>query len=119
MNKYNYGRVGAPPGLTVHWLNMELLGEFTKVYRLSYNRRFHHYRYVRYRKKSVVDEFIIIRTSKRCYRVMYYNDDYKYFQYFSSRNYSDCAKRIKEIYRIFKRLEISAENKKTNKGSSR
>lgn len=30
------GRVGAPPGLFVHWLNLELFGEFTRAYKLSY-----------------------------------------------------------------------------------
>lgn len=37
------GRVGAPPGLTVHWLLDALHGEFTVVYKTVYNRKFHHY----------------------------------------------------------------------------
>lgn len=115
MTKKTYGRVGAPPGLTVHWLHLELPCEFKKVFRLSFNQRFHHYRYARYRKRSIVDEFIVIRTSKRCYRVMYFNEDYKHFQYFSAGNYRECAEKMTEIFNVFRRLEIQKENKKVLK----
>lgn len=99
--------VGAPPGLTVHWLNLELVGEFTKAYRLDYNKRFHHYRYSRYRKRTLIDEFLIVRTSKKCYRVIYYNNDYKFFKYFSARNFKACAEKIRNIYKTFKDMEDS------------
>lgn len=105
------GMVGAPPGLTVHWLAYELTGEFTKAYRLSFNRKFHHYHYARYRKRTLIDEFIVIRTSLRCYRVMYYNNDFKHFQYFSAENYKDCAAKMISIYLIFKGVE-KAKNPK-------
>lgn len=36
-------RVGAPPGLTVHWLAEELTGAFSLEYKLSYNRKHHNY----------------------------------------------------------------------------
>lgn len=111
VSKRKLRRVGAPPGLTVHWLHSELAGEFTKAYHLDYNNKYHHYRYTRYRRRTLIDEFIIIRTSKRCYRVMYYNHDYKHFQYFHAENYRDCADKIREIYGIFKALEEAAERK--------
>lgn len=101
--------VGAPPGLTVHWLVDELTGEFTRNYKLSYNRKYHHYRFARYRKRTLIDEFIVIRTSKRCYRVSYFNEDFKHFQYFSAENYKDCARQMKEIFYVFFRLEKSRE----------
>lgn len=101
----SYQRAGAPPGGRVHWLNEHLRGEFTKAYRLSYNYKFHHYRYTRYRKRTLIDEFIIIRTSKKCYRVMYYNNDFKFFKYFSARNYRTCAEKILNIYKTFKAME--------------
>lgn len=98
-------RVGAPPGLTVHWLHLELAGEFTKAYRLSYNTRFHHYRYARYFKRTLIDEFIVVRTSKKCYRVTYFNNDYKFFKYFSAKNYRECAEKMKNTYKTFKEME--------------
>ncbi len=110
-------RVGAPPGLTVHWLHMELAGDFTKAYKLSFNRLHHNYRYARYRLRTLIDEFIVIRTSKRCYRVMYFNEDFKHFQYFSCENYRDCAMKMIEIFSVFNSLEprLSEKNKKTPK----
>ena len=116
-------RVGAPPGNTVHWITFELYARgngFTKDYRLSYNDAFHNYRYTRYRARTLIDEFIVIRTSKRCFRVMYYNADYDHFIYFSAENYRDCAARMISIYHIFKSLEENEKKKKTplNKESS-
>lgn len=113
-NKPRAHRVGAPPGLTVHWLLFELAedGVFTRCYKLSYNKSFHHYHFTRYRKRTLIDEFIVIRTSKRCYRVSYFNEDFKHFQYFSAENYRECAKKMIEIFKVFKRLEDSEERKK-------
>lgn len=107
-------RVGAPPGLTVHWLIFGLAedGEFTRHYKLQLNDKYHHYRFARYRKRTLIDEFIVIRTSKRCYRVSYFNADYMHFQFFSSENYRDCAAKMIEIFKVFKRLEDSEEFKK-------
>ena len=110
MKKHNRPRVGAPAGLTVHWLLWELVGEFTKAYRLSYNRKFHHYRFYRLRKRTLIDEFLIVRTSKRCYRVIYFNEDYKHFQYFSAKNYRECADRMRAIFKAIQLAELAAEN---------
>lgn len=104
-------RVGSPAGYYVHWLDSALYGEFRKVYRCDYNYRYHNYRYARYRKRTVIDEFLVVRTSKRCYRVIYFNSDYNYFQYFSAKNYSECAEKMKAIYYIFKRLEAAEEKR--------
>lgn len=98
-------RVGAPSALTVHWLYYELSGDFTKAYRLSFNRKHHNYRFARYRKRTLIDEFLVVRTSKRCYRVMYFNEDFMHFQYFSAENYRDCAVKMIDIFEIFKTLE--------------
>lgn len=99
------GRIGAPPGGRVHWLSDELAGEFGKAYRRTYNYRNHHYRFYRMRKRTLIDEFLVVRTSKRCYRVIYFNQDFKFFLYFSSKNYIECANKMREIFSIFKRLE--------------
>ncbi len=109
--KHNYRKVGAPPGLTVHWLADELSGEFSINYRLSFNRKYHNYHYARYRKRTLIDEFIVIRTSKRCYRVSYFNADFKHFQYFSAENYRDCAAQMIAIFKVFQQLERAQEAK--------
>ena len=106
MKQKQYYR-GAPPGGRVHWLSDELAGEFGKAYHREYNYRLHNYRFSRYDKKTLIDEFLVVRTSKRCYRVIYYNAKFKFFQYFSASNYKKCADHMREIYRIFKRLEVS------------
>ncbi len=103
--------VGAPLGLTVHWLADELRGEFSINYRLSYNKKYHNYHYARYRKRMLIDEFIVVRTSKRCYRVIYFNNDYKHFQYFSAENYRDCAVQMIAIFKVFQQLEQSQKTK--------
>ena len=104
-------KVGAPPGGRVHWLSDYLCGEFGKVYKRSYNYKYHNYRFVRYRKRTMVDEFLIVRTSKKCYRVIYYNDDFKFFLYFSARNYKACADKMIATYNIFKKFK-SPKNEK-------
>lgn len=115
----NGRRPGAPPGLTVHWLAMELGGEFTKSYRLSYNHSFHNYHYCRYRNRTLIDEFIVIRTSKRCYRVMYFNEDFKHFQYFSVKSYRECAAKMIEIYSIFNRIEAVRKQRSLKKSEKK
>ena len=118
MKTYNRPRVGAPPGLTVHWLISALAGEFTKSYKLSYNRKYHHYRFYRFRKRTLIDEFLVVRTSKRCYRVMYFNEDFKHFLYFSAKNYRECAERMRGIYNAIKLAEV-AEKRHNKKAPAR
>lgn len=101
--------VGAPKGMKVHWLMDELNGEFAKAYKLNYNKNNHNYRYARYRMRTLVDEFIVIRTSKKCYRVMYFNADYNHFIYFTEERYKECAHRMYEIYVLFRDLEVKRE----------
>lgn len=113
--KYIRPRVGAPPGLTVHWLISELAGDFTRAYRLSYNIKNHNYHFSRFNKRTMIDEFNIIRTSKRCYRVMYFNEEFKHFQYFSASNYRECAARMISIFNVFKQIEKTEKPKKTKK----
>lgn len=98
-------RVGAPRGLRVHWLHYELSADFTLHYHLNFTRKFHNYRYARFRKRTLIDEFIVIRSSKKCYRVMYFNNDFKFFKYFSARNYRTCAEKMENIFKTFKAME--------------
>lgn len=100
-------RVGAPEGGRVHWLLWALRGEFMKTYTCDFNYMFHNYRFVRYKEyrlSKVIDEFIVIRTSKKCWRVMYYNHEKQIFKYLSADTYRECASRILEIYTQNKNL---------------
>lgn len=108
-------RVGAPPGLTVHWLISALAGDFTRAYKLSNNIKHHNYKFARYNKRTLIDEFIVIRTSKRCYRVMYFNENFQHFQYFSASNYRECADKMISIYNVFKQIEKKEKATKTKK----
>lgn len=110
--------VGAPKGLYVYWLDMELCGEFSKAYKCSCcsKTKQHNYRYAREYRNKLIDEFLVVRTSKRCYRVIYYNVEFNFLTYFSESNYVDCANHMKLIYECFKRIESNKENKgSTNK----
>lgn len=99
--------IGSPCGYYVHWLAEALRGEFLKAYHCSCDRN--NYRFSRYRKRTLIDEFLIVRTSRKCYRVIYFNHDFNHYQYFSCRSYKDCAERMKSIYRIFKTIEERTE----------
>lgn len=103
--------VGSPPGYYVFWLLEALKGEFMLKYEYTNCRCKHNYRFARYRKRTLIDEFIIIRTSKKCYRVMYFNADYNYFTYFTESNYTSCSEHMKKIYFIFKALEQKFDEK--------
>jgi hypothetical protein len=100
-------RVGAPKGGRVHWLVWALRGHFLKDYQCDYNYLYHNYRFVRYaenRVRYVVDEFLVIRTSKRCWRVMYWNNHKMEFIYFNASTYRECASKILDIYSKHKEL---------------
>ena len=119
MNYYESRGPGAPPGGSVHWLAFELSGEFMLAYKMNYAAHKHNYRFARYNKRTLIDEFLVVRTSKRCYRVIYFNADYNYFNYFSARNYRECAQRMKELYKFFRRIETAAEAAEVAKKSKK
>jgi hypothetical protein len=94
-------RPGAPKGGRVHWLLSSLPSDFVKAYDVVYNYKYHNYRFVRYaenRVRYVIDEFIVIRTSKRCWRVSYFNRVTAEFKYFSCDTYLYVAAKMYEIY---------------------
>lgn len=106
--KKRAARVGAPYGGRVHNLLYELSGEFIKDYELYYNYFFKKYFFCRrdgYLFKNLIDCFTVIRTSRKCYRVMYVNVNYNYFCYFSARYPKQAAEKMKRIYQIIKEIE--------------
>lgn len=67
--------VGAPPGGRVHWLIYNLSAEFKRKYYTNYDYSKHSYLFLRkYDRVSLKslrrsDMFIVVRTSKKCWRV--------------------------------------------------
>lgn len=49
-------------------------------------------------KLKPVDLFVIIRTSRRCWRCMYYHFHFNYFEYFSEKTSSMLAKKVEFTY---------------------
>lgn len=85
-------KVGAPKGGRVHWLLWHLPIAFKCRYKLLYNYDTHNYKFIRYRLRTPIEEFTIIRTSKHCYRVVYFEYKRVIFEYKSFYSSKDCSK---------------------------
>lgn len=70
---------GAPKGGRVHWLIYRLSGDFKRKYYISYDYSKHSYLFLRnyggfsFKKLRCTDMFIVVRTSKLCWRVTSHN----------------------------------------------
>lgn len=56
----------------VHWLLWNLPAWFKAMYNIDFDYRFHRYVFTRFENNELIDCFIVIRTSKRCFRTMVY-----------------------------------------------
>lgn len=91
-------KIGSPSGGRVHWLLLFLSKRFTKAYRLRFDYEYHNYHFARYDSRALVDEFVIVRTSRSCFRVMYFNQVNTYFEYFSESTAKRTAEHIEELF---------------------
>lgn len=86
-------KVGAPGGYIWHFLYYDLPPyiklNYTIIYNKTENKYFLENKQVTASKK---DYFIIIRSSKRCYRVMYFSKSAMVFEFGSFKNSITCAK---------------------------
>lgn len=75
----------------VHWLLWNLSSDFKGRYVLKFDYRFHNYFFYRYNTHSfkIGISYHVIRTSKRCFRLMYYNNGVS--RYFSFKTSKACA----------------------------
>lgn len=89
---------GAPKGGRVHWFLLFLDEEIARRYKLSYAYLYHRYRLTRYRKQTLVDEFIIVRTSLHCWRVVYFNNNTNEILYNSFQHFQEVHQWIKIKY---------------------
>lgn len=79
-------RVGAPKGGRVHWVLYDLSMYVRSTYTIKFRYECHDYVLYRIWKGKLIDVFIVKRTSKRCYRTLYYAKNGEIF-YFSAKNY--------------------------------
>lgn len=89
-----YRHVGAPRGGRVHWLLWHLRRDFKNAYQLQYNYSEHRYMFYRMQGHSVYDVFIVVRTSKSCWRCMYSNSVFDTLEYFSTQTSKQMALRM-------------------------
>lgn len=100
----------------VHWLLHNLSRDFKGAYRLCYNYASHNYMFYRMSGRKLYDIFIVQRTSKRCFRVMYCNTETEEFQYFSCWKSSHTAKRMWYIYKLDEKRRRESAESLENKG---
>ena len=100
-------KIGAPKGGRVHWLLWELNKEFKSKYLCSYDYALHRYCFYRMdgRSHRLYDVFLVVRTSRRCFRVTYYNVHTNYSEYLSCTKPSMTAHRMYYIYKIHGEIE--------------
>lgn len=101
-------RVGAPLGGRVHWLLLNLSGNFKVNHTLSYDYKSHcytFYRNISQRNKSIIDVYIIIRTSKRCFKLMYNNLMQDIYITKSFKTSKLCACYMDKLFKDFKAYE--------------
>ena len=93
------GKSGAPKGGRVHWFlhYIERIPEIIDNYRVIYDYPFHNYFIYRASVLTVFkDFFIVMRTSVRCFRVMYFNAITKDFEYKSFKKIAPLVAWVKE-----------------------
>lgn len=97
-------KIGAPKGGRVHWLLESLTPDFLRAYNVNYDYLRHRYAFSRFTqnrgKKRIIDVFIVVRTSKRCFRVSYVNYLTNDIQYFSCYKSCHVARRLWTIWKM-------------------
>lgn len=93
----------------VHWLIYNLPSCITRAYKLEFDYLYHNYFLVRYKGRRLCDLFVVVRSSRRCWRCMYYHSDYTYFEYFSEKTSADMARHIEKIYRKIRKSELKED----------
>ena len=98
-------KVGAPKGGRVHWLllNLQRYPDFLRAYVCKYDYLHHKYIFYRKERRTIVDFFIVCRTSKRCFRCSYGNLELSYVEYFSTYTSAQMALRL---WILYKKIEI-------------
>lgn len=111
--------MGAPRGGRVHWLALMLPRILQNKYDLNFDYDRHNYRLTLKGSRKRFDEYIIIRTSQKCYRVSYYDNPTRFMEYQSYRKAEDVIDYI--IYRFQKKYlqELDYRNEISTKLNKR
>lgn len=88
----------------VHWLLLHLSGNFKGKYNLYYDYQYHKYLFYRFDGRKLYDIFSVVRTSKRCFRVMYCRPSVGVHEYFSCRNSKKCAEFMEDLCEYYDTL---------------
>lgn len=107
-------KVGAPAGGRVHWLLWNLPPRLSTVYRVHMDYLYHNYLFIRQldRRRMPRDLFIVVRTSRKCWRCMYFHFEYNYFEYFSERTSKKLVAHMERVYDKIRKSEERYENAK-------
>ena len=89
----------------VHWLLWNLSGNFKNKYQLYYDYAYHKYLFYRLEGRRIYDMFSVVRTSKRCFRVMYCNCKIGVHEYFSCKTSKKCAEFMEDIHNYYENIE--------------
>lgn len=95
-------KVGAPRGGRVHWLLWNLRRDFKGAYQLSFDYVTHNYVFYRMQHRQLYDVFVVVRTSRHCWRCMYSNVNQHIFEYFSTDNSKKMALRMWLLYQKYR-----------------
>lgn len=87
----------------VHWLLLDLSSDFKGYYKLLFDYAEHKYvfyrTYCNQRSPRLKEIYIVIRSSKRCYRLMYYNNYKNLFDCKNFRTVHECADYMHYLYK--------------------
>lgn len=93
-------RVGSPKGGRVHWFLFQLHKDIKKVYQIEYDYLQHSYMLYRLSGKTLFDIFTVIRTSRKCFRIIYVCKSQRLFFYQSFKTSAEAAYYVYRIYRL-------------------
>lgn len=102
---------GAPPGGRVHWFIWNLPRTIKQAYTIEFEYDYHNYRLSRTAGRTLIDEFIVIRTSRTCWRCMYWHRFYKVSKYFSEKTSKKIGWRIFDVYIKIRQAELKQDKK--------
>lgn len=96
---------GAPKGGRVHWLALMLPRITIQKYDFDFDYDKHNYHLIfKSEYKNRYDEYTIIRTSEKCFRVIYYDRPTNFFEYKAYRKAVDVIDYI--LYRLPIKLKL-------------
>lgn len=108
------GRAGAPKGGRVHWFLWNLPRDLKRAYTIRYDYSKHNYAMFRYpngdERHKPIDIYIVIRTSRECFKITYYRYESNEFEQFSAPTSEKAVAAIMERYERAREEEEKKKN---------